>query len=397
MTLPHLHAPIEALLRGPGGLPAEVEVACAVPSAEWRGELLAPTLCLYMFDMAENAELRNASAQTARANGAATTRLAPRRVDLRYLVCAFAGDAEDEQAIVWRALAVLLAHPTLPPELLPPEVRELGVAVQTKVGPYQDAPRLLELWGALELPPRPALLYTVTAPLDLRQEVRAPLVLSRTLRSAPALPGDGRAGRRPRPAEVTGRVGYEPFGGRGTAEDGAREGAPAFRERAVYGLDGVACAPGGVARAGVPVRVAGWPAGALTDAAGRFALGPLRPGPAMISLPCHGRSGEQVRALRIDAEPPWAFDLVLLDAVAGVARGRDGAPVAGVTVGAPDRDLACVTDGEGRFLLAGFPPGPATIAVAPPGRPARSLEVVVPWAFDLLLLDVPAVESAEEE
>lgn len=329
--LPHLHTPIESLLRGRGGLPPEVAVECAVPTAEWRGELLGPTICLYMFDMSENAEFRNAGAQTTRANGVATTRMAPRRVDLRYLICAFAGDALDEQALIWRALAVLLSHPTLPPELLPAEVGELGLAVQTRVGPYQDAPRPLDLWGALELPPRPALLYTVTMPLDLKQALEAPLVLSRTLRRLRPSPDDERLGLGVRPGRVARRdgigAGYAPLPG--VVVDGRlspAELAVAIADEG-FTIAGRLCRPGGAPVAGATVRL-------VQD--------------ELLA------SGGEAATMR--------------------------------------RDSSCETSGDGAFVLWSVPGGPATLRVSLPGEPPDrppprpDLAVEVPWPFDIVLL-----------
>jgi hypothetical protein len=45
-----------------------------------------------------------------------------------------------------------------------------------------------------------------------------------------------------------------------------------------------------------------------------------------------------------------------VDSIAGVVRGADGRPLAGATVRVKATDVAVVTDAEGRFRLAGFPP-----------------------------------------
>jgi hypothetical protein len=54
--------------------------------------------------------------------------------------------------------------------------------VSGSVGRSDDSPRSLDLWGALETPPRPILLYTITVPLDLEIVEEEPLVLTRTIR-----------------------------------------------------------------------------------------------------------------------------------------------------------------------------------------------------------------------
>lgn len=54
------------------------------------------------------------------------------------------------------------------------EDRTLPLA--TEVGRTIDGPRALDLWGGLEIPPRPALFYTVTAPVDLAIVTRKPML-----------------------------------------------------------------------------------------------------------------------------------------------------------------------------------------------------------------------------
>src|SRR6185436_7775963 len=77
-----------------------------------------------------------------------------------------------------------MKNPTLPAELMPESIRALGLPVTGKIAGPEDAPRPLDVWSALENPPRPSLIYVVTLPLDLELEVSAPLVLTRTERFA---------------------------------------------------------------------------------------------------------------------------------------------------------------------------------------------------------------------
>lgn len=93
---------ISCLLYTRGNVPqAEVDVLFDIPSRQWVESLERPAVCCYLlFDMAEVAEFRNASTQMSRANGRAVTKLPPRRVDLRYLVCAFSSSRADEQALI---------------------------------------------------------------------------------------------------------------------------------------------------------------------------------------------------------------------------------------------------------------------------------------------------------
>lgn len=149
-----------------------------LPARQWVGSLQRPTVNFFLYDIQENTELRQPNPHAGRAKGEVAHRLPSRRFDLRYLVAAFCSVAADEQLLLWRVLAALLKHPELPVDALPEELRGLEAPLPTRVGRPDDAPRALELWNALDLPPRPALFYTVTAPLDLEVEFSAPLVLS---------------------------------------------------------------------------------------------------------------------------------------------------------------------------------------------------------------------------
>lgn len=252
--LPHLHTTLTNLLHAPGVVPTEVAVRFEVPEREWREALTRPTLNFYLFDIQENAELRQADLQAGRAVGRSGWKLPPRRFDLRYMVAAFTGHPPDEQLLIWRTLAALLKHAPLPQDGMPEELRRLDLPLTTRVLREDEGPRLLDLWGALELPPRPALLYVVTAPLDLELEFSAPLVLTRSVRYARSSPADEAAGR---------------------GIDQARTAPVAER----FAIGGVVRDHQGRPIAGLRVRVEGRAMERTTDAQGRYRLDGLAAGP----------------------------------------------------------------------------------------------------------------------
>lgn len=208
MLLPYLHKSLSILLASSGLPPEEVDVRFERPERRWVEALTMPTLALFLFDLAESAEFRNAGAQVTRGATSAATRLPPRRFDLRFLAAAFATSAADEQALLWHALAALLKHTTLPEHVWPTDTEHAfpDVSILLKVGAYQDAPRPLDLWGALDLPPRASLLYTVTAPLDLAQVTEAPLVFTRLIRTTRTTVEDEGGGRGITPPTASSRL-----------------------------------------------------------------------------------------------------------------------------------------------------------------------------------------------
>jgi hypothetical protein len=286
-----INTTIASLLHGPGRIPAdEVDVRFERPTRQWVEALARPTLSVFLFDLAENTDLRQTNMPVTRGQNGATFRKPPRRFDLWYLVSAITSDDEDEHLLIWRALATLLRYQQLPPQALAGAIdtvlrRETGAGmgavfaelaarpdlttamlaerlagldaapglkarlqaliadppISTRIEKGSEGTRPLDLWGALDLPPRPALIYVVTAPVDLDITIEAPLVLTREVRLHNSR--DGVA------AATLLRVG-------GTVLD--REQRP-------------------VADATVQIKGRGMEP-AVTDAEGRYALTPLAPG-----------------------------------------------------------------------------------------------------------------------
>jgi hypothetical protein len=248
-VLTEFHDSLRTLVYDRGNIAADdVDVAFEAPLKAWVGARTRPTLSFFLFDIRENTDLRQTSPETLRANGRGVHRVPPRRFDLRYLVSALTTVIEDEHLLIWRTLGTLMKHPTIPPELLPESIRAFGLPVTGKVAGPEDAPRPLDVWSALENPPRPSLIYVVTVPLDLELETSAPLVLTRTERFArvgtPDLSPDVRT-------QIGGRV----------------------RDRKGALLSGVQVSVDG--RAG---------AQAVTDGDGEFALAGLEPGPLTLKV-----------------------------------------------------------------------------------------------------------------
>jgi hypothetical protein len=182
-VLSEFHASLRTLVYDRGKIAADdVDIAFDPPLKAWVGARTRPTLSFFLFDIRENTELRSTSPETLRANGRGVHRVPPRRFDLRYLVSALTTVVEDEHLLIWRTLSMLMKTPTLPAELMPEPIRTLGLPVIGKVAGPDDSPRPLDVWSALENPPRPSLIYVVTLPLDLELETSAPLVLTRTER-----------------------------------------------------------------------------------------------------------------------------------------------------------------------------------------------------------------------
>ena len=189
---------------------SEVDVVFDVPTSELIDRLTRPTLSIYLVDLVENTDLRQAQFRTAQANGKTEFRAPPRRIDLRYVVSALTPNAEDAFRLLWRVLGVLISMPEIPAESLPSRLKlEFPIIAQT--AHPEAGVKLLDVWSALNGEPRAAFTYVLTVPMDVMLAFEAPLVLSRTIgyRSLNALGGpesssiDRRASPDPGSANVT--------------------------------------------------------------------------------------------------------------------------------------------------------------------------------------------------
>ncbi len=147
-----------------------------------RSDAALPTLCLYLYDIRENRELRRADVTVERrGDGTAEVRPPALRFDLAYLITARASTAEQEHELLGRALAVLLAHPVFDPSLLEGQLRQQELPVPTFVGPPDSLIDPSALWSGLG-GARPALFFNATVPVSPFGPEERRLVAARLLR-----------------------------------------------------------------------------------------------------------------------------------------------------------------------------------------------------------------------
>ena len=183
-----VHNTIKELLYAKGQIdPLEVDLAFNPPTKEWVNSRTVPTLNFFLYDLEENTELRQAdydliSSKNAKGMGSSTRRVPAKRFDLHYMVSAISSVIDDEHMLLWRAMVTLLKNPSVPEQFLPETILKLELPVKGRVSQPDDGPRPVDLWSALETPPRPSLLYILTVPVDLETGFESPLVLTRTAR-----------------------------------------------------------------------------------------------------------------------------------------------------------------------------------------------------------------------
>lgn len=160
----------------------DVDITFDQPTHEWSGKLSRPTLNLFLHHVHENKTLREHRWQVGRENGKYTRQRNPIRVDLQYMITAWAADAEDEHRLLARTLLALFRHPTLPEEMLPDALQGQPVDIPVEVAQQETLPNPAEIWSAMDNEMRPAVACVVTLALDPYQPFTGPLVRTRDLR-----------------------------------------------------------------------------------------------------------------------------------------------------------------------------------------------------------------------
>lgn len=162
----------------------EIDVAFDAPTGEWSSRLSRPTINCWCFDIRENLKLR-VSDRNAAINGTQLARVsAPvRRMDLTYLVTAWARKIEDEHQLLWRALGALKRFTVLEPEQCEGALRYQGHSIPMLVADMSSQQiNLVDLWSVLENQMRLGFVVAATVDLDARYGFDVPLVLEATIR-----------------------------------------------------------------------------------------------------------------------------------------------------------------------------------------------------------------------
>jgi hypothetical protein len=162
----------------------EVDIAFDQPAREWSSRLSRPTLNLFLHDIRENLKLRASQQWLIEHNpdGTATQRRTPVRVDLHYMITAWANEPDDEHNLLARTLMALFHQPHLPQDLLPDSLKDQPTPIPLRVAQEDELRNVADVWNALDNEMRPSIALTVTLALDPYLPLTTPLVRTRELR-----------------------------------------------------------------------------------------------------------------------------------------------------------------------------------------------------------------------
>jgi len=230
----------------------EIEISFDQPKREWSARLSRPTLNFFLYDLRENATLRQHGwERLSPPNGGNLAHLkrTPFRVDCFYMLTTWAAEPDDEHRLLSRALMALFRFPVLPEDRLIGTLQNPPFEIQARLASHDKLTNPAEVWSSLDNELRPSVSYIITLALDPWQEVTGPVVRTLTFRT-------GQAGSLPRHAEIL----------PGTGVDQMIYIGGTLRDKSQKPLEGI------------DVAIKGTGLFTRTDADGQYTLGSLQPG-----------------------------------------------------------------------------------------------------------------------
>ena len=152
--------------------PTEIDISFEKPDRQWAAGVSKPTINLYLYEIAENTDLKNPGAWVVR-KGPSNTAIKSKpdvRIDLSYNVTVFASSIDDEHRLLSRVLVTLLKYSMLPAESLQGLLVGQEVTASTAhPGNAQQSPS--DYWGAVDNDLKVSLEYRITMRLDVGEEI----------------------------------------------------------------------------------------------------------------------------------------------------------------------------------------------------------------------------------
>jgi len=161
----------------------EIDISFDRPTREWSSRLSKPTLNLFLLDVRELTQYRNEVEHIERTAEGLVRKTRPnRRVDMTYLVTAWAREPEDEHRILARVLACMFRQYRVAEEHLQGLLLDAPEFLLVRVAPPDFLVKPADFWGVMDNEMRPNLTWVVTAPLNAFAPVEGPLVRTAAIR-----------------------------------------------------------------------------------------------------------------------------------------------------------------------------------------------------------------------
>src|SRR6478672_2842446 len=160
-----------------------IEIAFEAPTREWSGQLSAPAVNLFLYDMRESEDDRPSGWTRQRVGDEWVEGPPPLVMEISYAITAWAQAVEDEHRLLSQVLAVLHAFPHLPEDALNGRLRNgsQAMSIKTKVG--QAKGDKADFWTAVGGQYKASLDYVVRLSVASGVRRQVPQVRTQTIRT----------------------------------------------------------------------------------------------------------------------------------------------------------------------------------------------------------------------
>jgi len=160
-----------------------IEIAFDAPTREWSGQLSAPAVSLFLYDMRESEEDRPSGWTKQRVGDEFVEAPPPLVMEVSYAITAWAQAVEDEHRLLSQVLAVLSAYPHLPEDALNGRLRNgsQSMSLKTKIG--QAKGDKADFWTAVGGQYKVSLDYVVRLTVESGVRRKVPQVRTQTIRT----------------------------------------------------------------------------------------------------------------------------------------------------------------------------------------------------------------------
>jgi hypothetical protein len=160
-----------------------IEIAFDAPTREWSGQLSAPAVNLFLYDMRESEEDRPSGWTKQRVGDEFVEGPPPLVMEISYAITAWAQAVEDEHRLLSQVLSVLYAYPHLPQDVLNGRLRNgsQALSIKTKIG--QAKGDKADFWTAVGGQYKASLDYVVRLSVESGVRRKVPQVRTQTVRT----------------------------------------------------------------------------------------------------------------------------------------------------------------------------------------------------------------------
>ena len=186
---------VEELLRRElaPALVEQIAISFGAPDSDFPpSSVTLPAIDLFLYDIRENMELRRTGWVVGHnADGTATKRQVPVRVDCSYLITAWASESSttrplDEHRLLSEVMKILIRYPIIPEALLQGSLKGQEPPLPSSTLQPGRLQSVGEFWQSLGGKPKAALNYTVTIGVALGVPVETEVpVIDKTLKLRP--------------------------------------------------------------------------------------------------------------------------------------------------------------------------------------------------------------------